>query len=126
MNQYSQRVSIDIVPTIALTQMTWDEIWRLTQTLYDTERDYAEAKLKEHQRIGLFRAGPALIGMVSMDIYPVEFRQRRLAVIYTAHVLIHEQYRGHNLIQRVGFRSFLEARLRFPLRPIYWFFDTFS
>ena len=26
----------------------------------------------------------------------------------------------------VGFRTFLEARIRFPFRSIYWFFDTFS
>ncbi|HEX5126843.1 MAG TPA: hypothetical protein VFW00_08885, partial [Rhodocyclaceae bacterium] len=68
----------------------------------------------------------ALVGMASVDVFPMEFEGRKLAVIYTSHVLLHEAYRGHNLIQRVGFRSFLETRLRYPLRPIYWFFDTFS
>jgi hypothetical protein len=121
-------VTIDVVPTAAVSAPTWDEIWRLTQTFYDTERDYAEGKLKEHQRTVLFRSGGqrALVGMVSMDVYPVVFRGRRLAGIYTSHVLLDERHRGHNLIQRVGLRTFLETRLRFPFRPIYWFFDTFS
>jgi hypothetical protein len=121
-------VTIDVVPTTSIAPPVWDEIWRLTQTFYDTERGYVESKLKEHQRTVLFRSrgARALIGMVSMDVYPVLFQGHRLAVIYTSHVLLHEQHRGHNLIQRLGFRTFLETRLRFPFRPIYWFFDTFS
>jgi hypothetical protein len=47
-------------------------------------------------------------------------------VIYTSHVLLREEYRGHNLIQRAGLLTFLRTRLRFPFRPVYWFFDTFS
>jgi hypothetical protein len=47
-------------------------------------------------------------------------------VIFTSHVLLREAHRGSNLIQKLGLRVFLEARLRYPLRPIYWFFDTFS
>jgi len=42
------------------------------------------------------------------------------------HVLLYEEYRGHNLIQRLGVRMFLKTRLQFPLRSIYWFFDTYS
>ena len=123
-----ERVTIDVVSTTAIAAPTWDEIWWLTARFYDTNRGFVEDRLKEHQRIVLFRSQGerALVGMASVDVYPVLFQGRRLAVIYTSHVLLDEQYRGHNLIQRVGFRTFLEARLRFPLRPIYWFFDTFS
>jgi hypothetical protein len=121
-------VTLDIVPTTAIAPPTWDEIWRLTQTFYDTDRDYMLKTLNEHQRIILFRSRDerALIGMASVDLYPAMFRGRRLAVLFTSHVVILEQYRGHNLIQRAGLRLFLEARLRFLFRPIYWFFDTFS
>src|SRR6185503_10383013 len=119
-------VTIEVVATTAIPRPVWDEIWRLTQAFYDTDREYAEKTLHEHQRIVLFRARGALVGMASVDVYPVVFRGRALVALYTSHVLIREQYRGHNLIQRVGFRIFLETRFRFPLRPIYWFFDTFS
>lgn len=121
-------VMIDVVPTTAIAPPTWDEIWRLTQAFYDTERGYAEETLKEHGQTVLIRSrgDHELVGMASMDVYPAVFRGRRLAVIFTSHVLLHEQHRGHNVIQRIGFRTFLGTRLRYPFRPIYWFFDTFS
>jgi hypothetical protein len=127
-SKLSRGVTIDAVPTGSIAPSSWDEIWELTRTFYDAERAYVEQRLREHQRIVLFRSRGerALVGMASLDVYPVSFRGRKLAVIYTSHVLLEERYRGHNLIQRVGFRTFLEARLRFPLRPLYWFFDTFS
>ena len=121
-------VTIEVVPTSAIAAPAWNEIWQLSDIFYETDRDFVEQSLKQHQRIVLFRSANerALIGMASVDLYPVEFRGRGLAVIFTSHVLLHERYRGHNLIQGIGLRTFLEARLRFPLRPIYWFFDTFS
>jgi hypothetical protein len=123
-----RRAVIDVQPTAAITSQAWDEIWELTQAFYDTERGYAEEKLRAHQRTALFRSRGdlALVGMASLDVYPVVFEGRRLAVIYTSHVVLRERYRGHNLIQRLGLRSFLGARAHWPLRPIYWFFDTFS
>jgi hypothetical protein len=122
------RAIIDVRATAEMTPHAWDEVWGLTQSFYDTERDYAEGKLKQHQRTALFRSAGdrALIGMASLDVYPVAFEGRKLAVIYTSHVLIQQRYRGQNLIQRLGFRTFLGARARWPLRAIYWFFDTFS
>ncbi|HET9862559.1 MAG TPA: hypothetical protein VFP37_03890 [Steroidobacteraceae bacterium] len=128
MSKLLRGVTIDAVPTGSIAAASWDEIWELTRAFYDAERGYVEQRLREHQRIVLFRSRSerALVGMASLDVYPVSFRGRKLAVIYTSHVLLEERYRGHNLIQRVGFRTFLEARLRFPLRPLYWFFDTFS
>jgi hypothetical protein len=128
MSNALQGVTIDVLPTIAVTRQTWDEIWTLTQAFYDTDRAYSEQKLKMRQRTVLFRTKTdrALIGMASVDIYPALFRGRQLVAIHTSHVLLHEQYRGRNLLQRVGFKTFLETRLRYPLRSIYWFFDTFS
>jgi hypothetical protein len=128
MRKAPDRVAVEVIPTLTTTPAVWDEIWRLTQAYYDAERGYVEEKLREHQRVVLFRSRGegALVGMASVDIYPAEFQGRRLAVIYTSHVLLQERYRGQNLIQRLGFRTFLEARIRFPFRPLYWFFDTFS
>jgi hypothetical protein len=104
----------------------WDDVWALTHEFYDVERDYAEAELRRRERIALFRMNGALLGMASITIYAEKFRGRRIAVINTSHVLIRENWRGRNLIQKLGFRTFLATRLRYPLRPIYWFFDTFS
>jgi hypothetical protein len=122
----ADRVSTDVLPTDALTAPMWDEIWTLTSEFYDIERDYAEKELRRRDRIALFRMNGALLGMAAIDSYTATFQGRAIGVISTTHVLIRENWRGRNLVQRLGFRSFLAARLRHPLRPIYWFFDTFS
>jgi hypothetical protein len=109
-----------------LTARDWDDIWTLTEEFYDVERGFAEAELRRRERIALFRMNGVLLGMASITIYADRFRGRPVAVINTSHVLIRENWRGRNLIQKLGFRTWLETRLRYPLRPIYWFFDTFS
>jgi hypothetical protein len=113
-------------PTSAVTPAEWDDIWTLTSEFFDVERAYAEAELRKRQSIAMFRMNGALLGMAAIDIYPARFRGRRLTIISTAHVLIRENWRGRNLIQKLGIRMYLRALLRHPLRPIYWFFDTFS
>ncbi len=109
-----------------LTPAQWDEIWILTQEFFDVERDYAEAELRRRQTIATFRMNDALLGMAAIDVTPLELGGRPVVVISTAHVLIRENWRGRNLLQKLGWRVFLRTRLRHPLRPIYWFFDTFS
>jgi len=120
------RVRTSLRPTAALTPAEWDDIWTLTAEFYDVERDYAEAELRRRQSIALFRMNGALLGMAAIDVNTTRFRGRRIAVISTAHVLIRENWRGRNLVQKLGVRTFLRTRLRHPLCPIYWFFDTFS
>jgi len=71
-------------------------------------------------------ASRALVGMASIDTIATSFGGRALTALYTSHVLILEEFRGLNLIRRVGLRSFLAERLRHPWWPIYWFFDSFS
>jgi len=51
----SAEVTSDVFETAALKASVWNEIWTLTAAFFDTERAYAEAKLKEHQLIALFR-----------------------------------------------------------------------
>ena len=126
MTHATDRIETLVLATGAIPPASWDEIWALTQEFYDVERDYAEAELRRRQSIAMFRMNGALLGMAAIDVHATEFRGRRLTVISTSHVLIRENWRGRNLIQRLGMRTFLRARLRHPLRPIYWFFDTFS
>ncbi len=115
-----------VLPPAELSASQWNDIWGLTQEFYDVERGYAEAELRRRQRIALFIMNGALLGMASIDVYPARFRGRGLMVINTSHVLLRETWRGRNLLQKLGFRIFVRTRLRHPLRPIYWFFDTFS
>lgn len=109
-----------------ITPLQWDEIWTLVDEFFDVERAFAEAELKRRQRIAMFRLEGALLGIASIDVYGATFRGRRLTVVNTGHVLIRAGGRGRNLIQKLGFLTFLATRMRHPLWPIYWFFDTFS
>ena len=118
------QISVVVLPTSQVAQHDWEDIWLLTAEFYDVEREYAEAELRRRQTIAMFRMNGALLGMAAIDTYPAEFRGRKLVVIATANVLIRENWRGRNLVQKLGLRTFLAARLRYPLRPIYWFFDT--
>jgi hypothetical protein len=120
------RITTTVHATGSLTPAQWDEIWILTQEFFAVERAYAEAELRGRQRIALFRMNDALLGMACIDVFEEEFRGRRITAIATGHVLIRENWRGRNLLQKLGWRTFLRERLRHPARPIYWFFDTFS
>ncbi|HUQ09868.1 MAG TPA: hypothetical protein VM146_06085 [Steroidobacteraceae bacterium] len=120
------RITTTVHATGTLTPEQWDDIWILTQEFFDVERAYAEDELRRRRHIALFRMNDALLGMASLEAFTARFRGRRVTAISTAHVLLRENWRGRNLLQRLGFRTFLRERLRHPLRPIYWFFDTFS
>jgi hypothetical protein len=122
----ADRITTTVLATGDLTPAQWDEAWILTQEFFDVERGHAEAELRKRQRIAMFHMNGALLGMVAIDVIPATFRGRAITAICTAHVLIRENWRGRNLLQRLGWRTFLAERLRHPLRPIYWFFDTFS
>ncbi|MET0718137.1 MAG: hypothetical protein ABWY34_07000 [Pseudoxanthomonas sp.] len=120
------RITTTVHATADLTQAQWDEIWTLTEEFYEVERPYAESELRRRQSIAMFRMNDSLLGMAAIDVFQTEFRGKKVVVISNAHVLIREAWRGRNLLQKLGARVFLSTRLRYPLRPIYWFFDTFS
>jgi len=122
----ADQITTTVLATADVTPAQWDDIWTLTEEFYDVDRSYAEAELRQRQRIAMFRMNDSLLGMAAIDVYPAEFRGQKLVVIATAHVLIREAWRGRNLLQMLGARTFLATRLRYPLRPIYWFFDTHS
>ncbi|HYJ40809.1 MAG TPA: hypothetical protein VEW08_08470 [Steroidobacteraceae bacterium] len=122
----ADRITTTVHATADVTPAQWNDIWTLTEEFYDVERAYAEAELRQRQTIAMFHMNDSLLGMAAIDVYPTEFRGQKLVVIATHHVLIREAWRGRNLLQKLGARTFLATRLRYPLRPIYWFFDTFS
>jgi hypothetical protein len=124
--QGDDKISTTVHATGTLTPRQWNDIWVLTQEFYDVERDYAEAELRRRQRIALFHMNDALLGMAAIDRFPARFRGRDIIVISTTHVLLRENWRGRNLLQKLGLRTFLAERVRHPLTPIYWFFDASS
>jgi hypothetical protein len=126
MNLRSPSIVTRVAKPAQLTARDWDDIWLLTSEFYDVEREYAEGELRRRQNIAMFRMGDALLGMAAIDTYLTTFRGRDIVVLHTSHLLIREHWRGRNLVQKLGARTFLASRLRYPLRPIYWFYDALS
>ncbi|WP_077033562.1 hypothetical protein [Pelomonas sp. KK5] len=120
-------MKIAVRPTAALSPADWDAVWHLTERFYACERSYAEARLRERQLTALVHdADGELAGMASIEVIQTDFEDRPLTAFFTSHVLLREDLRGRNVLQRIGLRVYLAERLRHPLRAIYWFFDTFS
>ena len=126
MNLRSPRIVTRVSRSAQLTPRDWEDIWVLTSEFYDVEREYSQSELRRRQSIAMFRMDDTLLGMAAIDTYAATFRGRDIVVLHTSHLLIREHWRGRNLVQKLGARTFLAARLRYPLRPIYWFYDALS
>lgn len=123
----NESASLQLVPVAAVTSPTWDEVWQFSTRFYAGDREYIEGRLKEHDQLALFRSGDGnLVGMAAIQVAAMEFQGERVVVIFTSHAIVDERFRGHNLLQRAGTRSYLQACMRWPLHRKFWVFDTFS
>jgi hypothetical protein len=120
-------LEISIRPSGSLTPFELQEIWNLTERYIDTPRAHYESKLLALPEIGLWRVrGGELAGLVSLDVHPIVWHGRTRIIIFTSSVVADERFRGRNLVLRTGLRLLLREKLRRPLAPVYWLFDTFS
>ena len=120
-------VRIEVLPSAALTPAQLDGVWSVTTRYVDTARPDFERKLGELPEIALFRtAGGEVVGVTSFDVYRVRRAGRPRTVIFTSSVVVDERYRRQNLPLRLGVRLFIRTKLRRPLEPVDWLFDTFS
>jgi hypothetical protein len=117
-----------MLATKALTVELLSELWDFTTRFVETDRQTWEGKLAAHAEVIVYRGRNSgeVVGMAAVDLLEVTHEGRRAHIIFTSSVLLDERYRGKNLLQRAGLTCFLRTRLRHPLAPIYWFFDTFS
>jgi hypothetical protein len=120
-------LDISIRPSASLTPNELQEIWSLTQRYIDTPRSHHESKLLALPEVGLWRApGGELAGLVGLHVHTVDWRGRTRIIIFTSNVVADEGFRGRNLVLKTGLRLLMREKLRRPLAPAYWFFDTFS
>lgn len=109
-----------------LTPRDWDRIWAFASRYTETPRAALEAALRKRQHLQVAFDRGELVGMAAVDVAALEFEGETIVRIFTANTLIAESHRGHNLIQRWAIGALARVRARYPLAPIYWFFDTFS
>lgn len=120
-------VDISIRPSRSLSPRELDEIWALTERYVDTSRGHYERKLLALPEVSLWRLRTgALVGLAGLDIYRVAWQSRIRVIVFTSSLVTDERFRGRNLVLRSGLRVLLREKLRRPLAPAYWLFDTFS
>src|SRR5256885_2269476 len=107
-----ERIDIQILPVAVLTVKEWDEIWKLTQVCVETNRTFYEAKLRVFPEVALARTrSGVLVGIAAIDVYRADFRSETSTIIFTSSVVIDEPYRRHNVIERIGLRIYLRAKI---------------
>lgn len=107
-----------------LSAHQWEQVWAFTSAYATTSRDFFERLVRAKSHLALVYADAGrqtLVGTASVDTRVVTVEGRRLVMIYTGDVLLREDVRGHNVMQRIGVVCFLRARLRHPFLPIYWY-----
>lgn len=109
-----------------LSPRDWDRVWSFASRYTDTTREQLERSIRSKQHLASALAGDELVGMATIDVAAIPFEGATVVRIYTANTLVAESHRGRNLIQRWALAALVRARARYPLAPIFWFFDTFS
>jgi hypothetical protein len=123
----SEPIDITLRRSDSLTATERDEIWAVTDRYVETDRAAYEAKLRALPEVGLWRTrSGVLVGLVSLDVYRVEWSGRTRVIFFTSSVVIDERFRGRNLVLRTGLRAFFREKIRRPWLPSFWLFDTFS
>jgi hypothetical protein len=123
----SESITISLRRSDSLTPRELDEIWEVTNRYVETDRSIYEAKLRALPEVGLWRTrAGVLVGLVSLDVYRVDWDGRSSVVFFTSSVVLDERFRGRNLVLRTGLRAYWREKRRRPLERAFWFFDTFS
>lgn len=111
-----------------LSESTWAELWRFAEEYTEGTEAGFRTSLRSKKYVVLIRdaRSRALVGMGGVDVYPIEHEARRILVIYSGNLIFAPGVRGQSIVQREGFRVYLETRLRHPRTPVWLFYDTFS
>lgn len=121
------RVTISAHDSRSLSPGEMDEVWALTDRYVESEREFFERKLREVPEVLLFRnARGELVGVSSVDVYPVRHGGRTEWIIFNANAVVDEAYRRRGILERAGAWTFLRLKRRRPLARAWWMFDTFS
>lgn len=106
-----------------ITDACWQEIVELAAGELSSTDGLIEA-LKQRQRIALYKHKGEIVGISAIDIVPEEFNGKKACAIYTGNTWVRNDWRNANLIQILSFISMLEAKARYPLHRLYWFFGS--
>lgn len=120
------RIAVDRREVSGLDETEWGELWRFAEAYTVGSETAFRASLRSKKFVVRLRRAGKLVGCGGVDVYPVEHEGQRILVLYSGNLIFEPNLRGQSLVQREGFRVYLETRLRHPRTPIWLFYDTFS
>jgi hypothetical protein len=117
-----KKARISFKPVSAMTSGDFDETWAFVDQFVNWTRDAFVSSAQMYEELMTFRAGGALVGIGFITHLSIGPKGSESILILTSLIFVKEAYRGQNLVQKAGLRSFLRQRLKHPKRPIYWLF----
>lgn len=111
--------------TGTLTDAEREAIWSFLHRFVERDRrTFADKLARTHEVFLGYLPGDELVAFGAVDTVERAIDGTSHTVLYTHWAVLDPRVRGRNVIQRVGFRYFLRARLRHLLRPIHWMFTA--
>lgn len=107
-------------PIEELTSTEWSEVLSFGSRFFEGA---FEASLRAKHELVMLRDGAgALVGMGAVELLELD----GATIIHVGNTAFADETRGQSHVQRLGFRYFLRAKARHPLRPVYLAYTTFS
>lgn len=120
------RLRIQRRPVAQLSPSEWDTLWRFAQDYTEGSEEAFRRSLQSKRYVVLIEKDARLAGLGAVDIYPISHQGSTIYIIYSGNLLFAPGLRGQSIVQREGFRAYLETKLRHPLSQVWLFYDTFS
>ena len=116
------RPVVELVATAALDEAARAELFEFCDRFSSRHRHRFEAQLAKDETVFRVRGSSTghLVGFGTLSVIDVEHQGDKAIVIYVGWTMISPEFRKHGITQRLGFRAFLQQRLRHPGRNIYW------
>ena len=117
-------IRVELRPIAALSASEWDDIRAFGSRYFEGAFD---ASIRAKQELVLLRgAGNAIVGIGAVEMFDLVIDGRSATFIHAGNAAFADDTRGQSYVQRLGFRYFLRAKRRHPLRPVYLVYTTFS
>lgn len=117
-------IKIHYSKALSLNTNTVGEIWNFyNQYIHFVDKALWHKFLFESDQVFVIRdKNNAIQGCGTIAQHIVHWKNKKYGILYTGITAYHPEFRGKNLTQRIGFRSFLRFKLKNLFVPVYWLF----
>jgi hypothetical protein len=121
-------LTFDIIAVDRLTNSNREALWNVYQRHFDAGREQFNASLNRADQVIRFRERRTqrLRGLVVVALRPTEHGGRRFFWLWAGALAIDRDCRGKWLLERSGIYFLIRFRLRHPLVPLFWIYESIS